>query len=136
NVRRPVADTIRPPRRFPLHRPRGRIYTDQTACPTRRRTIMSRRTRPSLLLACFLIVCATAVADDTPLAKQRQTADAIAKSLHLSSIVTHETKNLIVLGTFPDAKLKVLGATLEKQYATGVKALQFADDDPPWSGKL
>jgi len=101
-----------------------------------RRTIMSRRSRPSLLLASFLIVSATVRADDTPLAKQRQTADAIAKSLQLSSIVTHETKNLIVLGTISDAKLKALGATLEKQYAAGVKALQFATDDPPWSGKL
>ena len=97
---------------------------------------MSRRSRPSLLLASFLIVSATVRADDTPLAKQRQTADAIAKSLQLSSIVTHETKNLIVLGTISDAKLKALGATLEKQYAAGVKALQFATDDPPWSGKL
>jgi hypothetical protein len=97
---------------------------------------MPHRTRPSLLLACLLILSPTVRADDSPLAKQRQTADAIAKSLRLSSIVTHETKNLIVLGTLPDAKLKALAAALEKQYATGVKALQFANDDPPWSGKL
>jgi hypothetical protein len=97
---------------------------------------MSRRTRSSLLMASVLILSPTVRADDAPLAKQRQTADEIAKSLQLSSIVTQETKNLIVLGTLPDAKLKALAATLEKQYATGVKALQFANDDPPWPGKI
>lgn len=97
---------------------------------------MPRRLRPSLLVTCFVILTTAARADDSPLAKQRQTADAIVKSLQLSSIVTHETKNLIVLGTLPDAKVKALGATLEKQYAAAVKALQFANDDPPWSGKL
>src|SRR5205823_7224736 len=93
-----------------------------------RGTIMPRRTRPALLVACSLILAATARADDATLAKQRQTADAVAKSLQVTSIVSHETKTLILYGTLPDAKLKALGATLEKQYATGVKALQFAND--------
>jgi hypothetical protein len=84
----------------------------------------------------LLILPTTARADDAPLARQRQTADAIAKSLQLSSIVTNETKNLILYGTLADSKLKGVGATLEKQYATAVKSLQFANDDPPWSGKL
>src|SRR5262245_8885208 len=97
---------------------------------------MPRRARPLSLIACLLFFFATARADDATLAKQRQTADAIGKSLQLSSIVTQETKNLILCGTLSDAKLKLLGATLEKQYATGVKALQFANDDPPWTGKL
>jgi len=97
---------------------------------------MPRRTRPCILIACLLIFSTHTRADDATLAKQRQTADAIAKSLQLSSIVTNETKNLILCGTLTDARLKGLGATLEKQYATGVKALQFASDDPPWTGKL
>jgi len=97
---------------------------------------VSHRTRPALLVACLLILSATGRADDATLGKQRQTADAVAKSLQLSSIVSHETRNLILYGTLPDAKLKALGATLEKQYAAAVKALQFAKDDPPWLGKL
>src|SRR5262245_57939179 len=97
---------------------------------------MPRRARPVLLIALLLTLPAIAGADDAPLAKQRQTADAIAKSLQLSSIVTTETKNLILHVTMPDGRLKALGVTLEKQFATGVKALQFAGDDPPWSGKL
>jgi hypothetical protein len=97
---------------------------------------MSRRTRPTFLFACFLILPAIARADDGTLARQRQTADSIARSLQLSTIVTNETKNLILCGTLSDAKLKTLGTTLEKHYAIAVKALQFAKDDPPWTGKL
>jgi hypothetical protein len=100
------------------------------------RTIMPRRTRPSLVIASLLICPAAVRADDATLAKQRQTADAQAKSLQLSSIVNNETRHFILYGTLSDGRLKALGATLEMQYAPAVKALQFANDDPPWSGKL
>ncbi len=96
---------------------------------------MPRRTRPLLLVNVLLILPAIAHAQDA-LAKQRQTADAITKSLQLNSIVSFESKNLLVNGTLSDAKVKALATTLEKQFATAVKALQFPSDDPPWPGKL
>jgi hypothetical protein len=89
----------------------------------------------SLILVPFMTAPA-ARADDSALAKQRQTADAIARSLQLSAVGSYESKYLILNATVSDAKLKALAANLDKQYTAAVKALQFEKDQPPWPGKL
>src|SRR5207237_4172996 len=115
-----------PPPSFSLLRPRAAIYTDgATGCSPARRTVMPRRTLPLLLVSLFLILPATANAQDAALAKQRQTADAITKSLQLNSIVTVESKNLILYVTLSDPKVQARGTMLETQFTTAVKALQF-----------
>lgn len=70
------------------------------------------------------------------IAKQKQTADANWKAMQLPPAAKTESANFIVYGTIPEAKLKGLATTLEKQAATAIKGLQFDRDSRPWPGKL
>lgn len=97
---------------------------------------MSRPAHCFILLSCFSVFGAEVRADDGAVAKQRQTADAVIKSLQVRSMASFESKNLILNATLPDARLKSLATTLEKQYAAALKALQFDKDETPWPGKL
>src|SRR5437660_410335 len=80
---------------------------------------------------------AAAHADDAEDALRRQKA-AVAdnlKKLQVGTVATTETTDLILVGTLPEARLRSLGITLQRQYAMAYKALQF-DSDKPWLGKL
>ncbi len=85
----------------------------------------------------FSFVAAPLWADDAAdaLAKQKQTIAANAKTLQLPASKPVETTNFLVVGTFPEARLKALAATLEKQFAAATQALKF-DSDKPVTGKL
>lgn len=88
--------------------------------------------------ALFLLsAVASARADDAENALRRQKA-AVAenlKQLQVGAVATVETPDLLLTGTLPEARLRPLGQTLQRQYATAYKALQFGEDKP-WLGKL
>jgi hypothetical protein len=69
-------------------------------------------------------------------AQQKRAAEANWTALQISRSATAETPNLLLFGALPEARLKSLANTLEKQYAVAVKALQFEMDEKPWTGKL
>jgi hypothetical protein len=97
------------------------------------------RVTPARWSVALLLLAGAAAArpDDTEAAVRRQKA-AIAenlKKLQAGATATTETPDLILVGTLPEARLRTLGATLQRQYAAAYKALQY-DSDKPWSGKL
>src|SRR5438876_152286 len=87
-------------------------------------------------LTLFVVAPLRADDDAEMLAKQKKAIDDAWKTLQLPPATPVESANLLIIGTFPDAKLKALSATLEKQFATAVKALQFEGTDKPVTGKI
>jgi hypothetical protein len=91
---------------------------------------------PALLALAPLI----AHADDTDeaLAKQKSAAAANWKKMEFAKDAGGliETPNLLIYSRQPEAKTKLLGASLEKVMAVALKALQYDAMDRPWPGKL
>jgi hypothetical protein len=90
-------------------------------------------------LTLALTLGAVGAADDETaalLAKQRDAAEANCKIVQMAPLGKGETVNFLVYGTSNDPRMKMLAATLEKQYSTACKALQFDKDARPWNGKL
>lgn len=87
--------------------------------------------------AIALVLCVSrSVADDTALAKQKDTIRAAMKSAEIPDSSLVESANLLVCGTLPLDKLKSLSSKLERQIGIATKALQFDKGDRPWPGKL
>jgi len=100
---------------------------------------MAMRIAPARWFPALLLLAGAAAArpDDAEAALRRQKA-AVAdnlKKLQVGATATTETPDLILVGTLPEARLRSLGTTLQRQYATAYKALQY-ETDKPWSGKL
>jgi len=70
------------------------------------------------------------------LAKQKQALKANTAAAQIPASPMIESANLLLCGTLPEAKLRSLSSSLEKQFSTAVAALQFDNNDKPWLGKL
>jgi len=90
----------------------------------------------ALVISASLFVPPVVAADDDVVARQKRAAEANCKALQLAALGRAETANFVVYGTPPEARLKALAASLEKQYTTATRALQFDKDSKPWTGKL
>lgn len=76
---------------------------------------------------------------DQVLAKQRATAAELWKKMAFEKPAPPvETANLIVYANQPEARTKALAATLDRQFVTAARALEYKDKGPerPWPGKL
>jgi hypothetical protein len=94
---------------------------------------------PVILLAIGLFVLPAETRSDDPadtITRQKQTAETNWSALKITPPAKAESANLLLFGTIPESRIKALAATLEKQCAVAVKALQFEKDEKPWVGKL
>lgn len=67
--------------------------------------------------------------------KQKQAIVANWKALQLSDAKPVESANFLVIGSVPEARLKALSSTLEKQFAAATQALKF-EGERPVAGKI
>ncbi|MFO0806993.1 MAG: hypothetical protein U0746_00035 [Gemmataceae bacterium] len=87
-----------------------------------------------ILMALVVPVQADEAAD--LLAKQKKAVEAALAAVQLPPQPVVESPNLLLAGPLSEARLKALSATLEKQYAAAIKALQFEGSEKPLPGKL
>ncbi len=92
-----------------------------------------------MILFLALLPASTILADekDEMVAKQRAFAmETLKKCSEVPQPAAIETADLIVCGPFPEEKLKAIGAVVQKNYATAMKALKFEMTDNPPAGKV
>jgi hypothetical protein len=91
-----------------------------------------------LALSLVLPFVSTLRADDKDqiVAKQRAFALETLKKCDAPTPALIETKDLLVCGPFPEAKLKAMGEPVQKHYAAAFAALKFEMTDNPPPGKL
>ncbi len=80
--------------------------------------------------------CAAIAEDKAVVAQQRRVASAHAALVQMPTAPIHETDHLMVWSTLPAARVRTIGATLEKNFSTAVGALQYGKSESPWPGKL
>jgi hypothetical protein len=91
------------------------------------------RFRFCLLFA--LLLASVSAADETS-EKQKKYAEASLKKADITKANVVESETVIVAGVLPESRLKTIGDALNKTSKLARKALQFAEKDEPWKGKL